>query len=65
MRRENPSATEKVDLPIDSAEPDADFELDELDDEAPLQLDDEYWEAFTLDDDYDPLPEYGDFWADY
>ena len=35
----------------------------ELDDDAPLELDDEYWEALIPDDDYEPLPEYGDFWT--
>jgi hypothetical protein len=39
------------------------YEPDELDDDAPLELDDEYWEAFVPDDDYEPLPDHGDFWT--
>jgi hypothetical protein len=38
--------------------------FDECDDEALLELDDEYWEALLLDDDYEVLPEEGDFWTD-
>lgn len=37
---------------------------DEIDDDVPLELDDEYWEALSPDDDYEPLPEPGDFWTD-
>ncbi|MCC6491955.1 MAG: hypothetical protein IT424_02920 [Pirellulales bacterium] len=36
----------------------------ELDGDSPLELDDEYWEALTPDDDYEPYPQYGDFWPD-
>jgi hypothetical protein len=35
----------------------------ELDDDSPLELDDEFWDALVPDDDYEPLPEYGDFWT--
>ena len=38
--------------------------FDECDDESLLDLDAEYWEALLLDDDYEVLPEKGDFWAD-
>jgi hypothetical protein len=36
---------------------------EELDDDSPLELDDESWDALIPDDDYEPLPEYGDFWT--
>lgn len=36
----------------------------EMDDEAPLELDDETWDALLPDDDYESHPEYGDFWTD-
>lgn len=53
---------------IDPATTPAKFEgspdLQEIDDDAPLELDDEYWEAFIPDDDYEPWPEFGDFWTD-
>jgi hypothetical protein len=40
--------------------PEADeSELDETDLE---DADDDRWEVFILDDDGEPLPEYGDFW---
>lgn len=38
--------------------------FDECDDESLLDLDAEYWEALLLDDDYEVLPEQGDFWTD-
>ena len=38
--------------------------FDECDDESLLELDDEYWEALLPDDDYEVLPEPGDFWTD-
>lgn len=38
--------------------------FDECDDESLLDLDAEYWEALLLDDDYEVLPEKGDFWTD-
>jgi hypothetical protein len=44
-------------------EPDG-YELENPDDDAPLELDEEYWEALTPDDDYEPTPEPGDFWPD-
>ena len=37
---------------------------DELDDDGALELDDEYWDALLLDDDYEPHPEPGDVWPD-
>lgn len=43
---------------------DPDFEPDEIDDDWPLELDDEFWEALKPEDDYEPLPERGDFWTD-
>jgi hypothetical protein len=39
-------------------------EPEEIDDDWSLELDDEYWDALLLDDDYEPDPEYGDFWPD-
>jgi hypothetical protein len=44
----------------DDAQPDA----DEIDDDSPLELDDEHWDALQPDDDYEPHPEPGDFWPD-
>ena len=38
--------------------------FDEVDDDTLLELDEEYWEALLPDDDYEPLPEQGDFWTD-
>jgi hypothetical protein len=38
--------------------------FDECDDDSLLELDDEYWEALLLDDDYEVQPERGDFWID-
>ncbi len=35
-----------------------------VDDDTPLELDDESWEALIPDDDYEPLPEQGDFWTE-
>ena len=38
----------------------------ELDDLAPLEFDEEQWEAFLPDDDTrDPIPEPGDFWIEF
>ena len=37
---------------------------DDVDDPMPLELDDECWEALTPDDDYEPMPDYGDFWTE-
>jgi hypothetical protein len=35
---------------------------DDLDESQLEDADDGRWDAFILDDDGDPLPEYGDFW---
>jgi hypothetical protein len=35
---------------------------EEIDDDAPFEFDAEYWDALLPDNDYEPLPEYGDFW---
>ena len=53
-------------LPDDRSAPpdDDDFMPDEFDDDVPLELEDESWEALTPDDDYEPQPEHGDFWTD-
>lgn len=45
-------------------EPQRGPEPEEIDDDAPLELDDDYWDALLPDDDYEPFPEYGDFWTD-
>ena len=47
-------------LPQSAEDPD-----DETTDAEGVDPDDERWEAFVLDDDdeFDPQPEYGDFWA--
>lgn len=36
----------------------------EIDDDYPLELDAEYWDALIPEDEYEPLPEFGDFWTD-
>ncbi len=36
----------------------------EIDDSWPLELDDEELDALIPEDDYEPLPEFGDFWGD-
>jgi hypothetical protein len=36
----------------------------ELGGDWPAELDDDAWEALIPDDDYEPLPEYGDFWTE-
>lgn len=36
----------------------------DIDDDTPLELDDDYWEALLPDDDYEPYPAPGDFWTD-
>lgn len=36
----------------------------EIDDRWPLEFDDETWDALVPDDDYEPQPEYGDFWTE-
>ncbi|MBL9161122.1 MAG: hypothetical protein JNL18_00110 [Planctomycetaceae bacterium] len=38
--------------------------FEECDDESLLELDAEYWDALLPDDDYEALPERGDFWTD-
>ena len=38
----------------------------DLDDDTPLELDDDSWDAFLPDDDeLDPAPEPGDFWMEF
>jgi hypothetical protein len=67
MRNKKPTPPKEGNLPPEDADEDAedpDFDLDELDGHAAIQLDDEYWEALLPEDDYEPLPEYGDFWTD-
>ena len=64
MRKKKPISPDDIDSSdTDPAEED-DFDLDELDADAALQLDDDYWEALLPENDYEPLPEYGDFWID-
>jgi hypothetical protein len=64
MRRKKPTPPSPTD-PSDEAPTEGDeLDPDELDGDASLQLDDESWEALLPDDDYEPLPEYGDFWTD-
>lgn len=49
-----------IDHPFDH--PDPDYECYD-DDRTPLEFDDRHWDAFLPDDDqFDPLPEPGDFW---
>jgi hypothetical protein len=39
-------------------------DAEEIDDEALLPLDDACLDALAADDDYEPLPEPGDFWME-
>jgi len=45
-------------------EPDYRPDLEEIDDDTPLEFDVDYWDALIPDDDYEPLPEPGDFWTE-
>ena len=36
----------------------------EIDDDCPRELGEEPWDALIPEDDYEPLPEYGDFWPE-
>jgi hypothetical protein len=49
---------------IDSAWPpeEPEFVPDSIDGDAPLELDERYWDALIPEDDYEPAPERGDFW---
>lgn len=42
----------------------ADDEPEEEFDDEPVELDDECWDVLAADDDYEPLPEPGDFWTE-
>jgi hypothetical protein len=50
------------DEPTDGLENSAETDEDELDESNIEDADDARWDTFILDDDGDPLPEYGDFW---
>jgi hypothetical protein len=57
--------------PVDPFWPVDDFDDDdepefpqEFDDEWPLEFDAEHWDFLVPDDDYEPAPEYGDFWPE-
>jgi hypothetical protein len=39
-------------------------DIDEGDEQMPPAMNDDDWEALIPDDDYEPLPEYGDFWPE-
>jgi hypothetical protein len=52
-----------IDTNWPAEEPEYRPEPHEIDDDSPLELDDDYWDVLLPDDDYEPLPEYGDFWA--
>lgn len=57
-RREN--RAEPGSSPLETpVEPDESSDLDESE---MGNTDDDRWEVFILDDDCDPLPDYGDFW---
>jgi hypothetical protein len=47
---------------IEGLETSPETDEDELDESNLEDADDGRWDAFILDDDGDPLPEYGDFW---
>ncbi len=36
----------------------------EIDDDFPRELGDDPWDVFVPEDDYEPLPQYGDFWTE-
>jgi hypothetical protein len=38
--------------------------IGEIDEDAVRKLDEDLRDALLPDDDYEPLPEYGDFWTD-
>jgi hypothetical protein len=44
--------------------PAAEEDFDDEADEAELELDDECFDVLAWDDDYEPLPEPGDFWTE-
>jgi len=68
MRNKKPMPPKEGNLPLEDpdevAGEDPEFDREELDSDAALQLDDEYWQALIPEDDYEPFPEYGDFWTD-
>jgi hypothetical protein len=55
--KEQPDCDPKPDQPPDDADDSSD-----LDDSDLQNTDDDLWDVFILDDDTDPLPDYGDFW---
>jgi hypothetical protein len=66
-----PKESQELEVRQKDAQPDEDVEgletspetdEDELDESNLEDADDGRWDAFILDDDGDPLPEYGDFW---
>jgi len=62
--REPPErADEMAGAEAEAADPDLDSGDDDDPDEADLHhTDDRLWDVFILDDDGEPLPDYGDFW---
>ena len=46
----------------DEVETRSDADENDLDESDLLDADDDRWDVFILDDDGDPLPDYGDFW---
>jgi hypothetical protein len=58
------AACSRIDSQWPQEEPGSRPDQEEIDDDSPLELDDDYWDALIPDDDYEPLPEYGDFWTD-
>ena len=46
----------------DEVEIGSDADENDLDESDLLDADDDRWDVFILDDDGDPLPDYGDFW---
>lgn len=38
--------------------------FDDADEDAPLELDVDDWDALDFDDEYEPEPGYGDFWTE-
>jgi hypothetical protein len=59
---EGPPEDAQQEEEIDAFETSPEADDDDLDENNLEDPDDDRWDAFILDDDGDPLPEYGDFW---
>lgn len=48
------------DVPLEDGAPTEEAPVDDW----AIELDEDQWEALIPEDDYEPMPEYGDFWGD-